>query len=91
MNNFQRDFKNEDGTEETLIITSSDNYTLNLTQKYRLANHKVKKENKIVSKFKNSIFGADIGTKSSGFSNVAILATIIAIGTLFAMYFLWRF
>ena len=44
-----------------------------------------------MNKFKNSLLGADIGVKSSGFSNVAILATIIAIGVLCMMYFLWRF
>ena len=91
MNNFQRDIKNEDGTEETLIITSQDNYNLNMNQHYKLANHTQKKENALVKKFKGSILGADVGFKSSGFSNVAILATIIAVGVLCIMYFLWRF
>ena len=89
--NFQRDIKNEDGTEETVIISSSDNRTLNLNQTYKLANHTEKKESKLAKKFKNSLLGADIGVKSSGFSNVAILATIIALGTLAIMYILWRF
>ena len=91
MNNYQRDIKNEDGTEETLVMTSNDNRTLDLTKTYKLANHTQKKENKLVSKFKNSVLGSDIGIKSGGFSNIAILATIIAIGTLCVMYFLWRF
>lgn len=89
MNNYQKDIKNEDGTEETIIITSNDAHTIDLTRTYKLANQK--KENKFASKFKNSILGADIGFKSAGFSNIAILATIIAIGTLSIMYFLWRF
>lgn len=91
MNDFRRDIKNEDGTEETIVITSNDNHTLNLNQTYKLANHTSKKESKLAKKFKNSILGADIGVKSAGFSNVAILATIIALGTLFVMYLLWRF
>lgn len=91
MNNLERNIKNEDGTEETLILTSSDSHTLNLSKTYKLANHTQKKQNKLVSKFKNSILGADIGTKSAGFTNIAILATIIAVGTLSIMYFLWRF
>lgn len=91
MNSFERDIKNEDGTEETIIITSNDTHTLDLTKTYKLANHNQKKENKFVQKFKNSILGADIGVKSGGFSNVAILATIIAVGALCIMYFLWRF
>lgn len=91
MNNFQRNIKNEDGTEETIIVTSNDNHTLNMNQTYKLANHSEKKESKFVKKFKNSIFGTDIGIKSAGFSNVAILASIIALGALFVMYLLWRF
>ena len=89
--NFERDIKNEDGTEETIIISSNDNRVLNLNQTYKLANQTKKKESKLMKKFKNSILGADIGVKSSGFSNVAILATIIALGTIFVMYLLWRF
>lgn len=89
MNNYQKDIKNEDGTEETIIITSNDAHTIDLSKKYKLANQK--KESKLASKFKNSILGSDIGFKSAGFSNIAILATIIAIGTLSIMYFLWRF
>lgn len=91
MNNIQRDIKNEDGTEETIVMTSNDNHVLNMNQTYKLVNHTQKKENKLVQKFKGSILGADIGVKSGGFSNVAILATIIAVGALCIMYFLWRF
>lgn len=91
MNNYQKNLKNEDGSEETIVITSNDNYTIDLTKTYKLANHNPKKENKLVSKFKNSLLGADIGTKSAGFTNVAILATIIAVGVLCVMYFIWRF
>lgn len=91
MNNFQKDIQNEDGTSETVVITSNDSYALNMNRTYKLANHKEKKENLLVKKFKGSILGADIGVKSSGFSNIAILATIIAIGALCIMYFLWRF
>ena len=89
MNNYQKNIKNEDGTEETIIITSNDTHTIDLSKTYILANQK--KESKLARKFKNSILGTDIGFKSAGFSNVAILATLIAIGTLSIMYFLWRF
>ena len=91
MNNYQKDIQNEDGTQETIVITSNDNKVLDLTKTYKLANHTQKKESKFAKKFKNSILGTDIGIKSAGFSNVAILATIIAIATLCIMYFLWRF
>ena len=89
MNNYQKNIKNEDGTEETIIITSSDTHTIDLSKTYKLANQK--KESNLTRKFKNSILGTDIGFKSAGFSNIAILATIIAIGTLSIMYFLCKF
>ena len=91
MSEFRKDIKNDDGTEETIVITSSDNREIENHKTYRLANHRQRKENPLVKKFKGSILGADIGFKSSGFSNVAILAIIIAVGTLCVMYLLWRF
>ena len=90
MNNIQTNLKNEDGSIETLLITSNDNYALNMNKTYKLANRTQKKENKLVSSFKNSILGAEIGVKAEGFSNIAILATLIAIGTFCVMYLLWR-
>ena len=91
MKNYSKDIINEDGTEETLIISSNDNYTLNMFKNYTIANHKVKKESKFAKKFRNSLFGSDIGIKSSGFSNIAILAVLIAVAVICMMYFLWRF
>jgi len=90
VNNIQRDIKNADGTIDTIVLSSNDNYILNLPKTYKLANNFQKKENKIVSKFKNSILGTEIGVKAEGFSNIAILATIIAVGTFIIMYILWR-
>lgn len=87
MNNIQKDIKNEDGTIETLLITSNDNYIpLDVNKTYKLANNNIRKENKIVSAFKNSILGAEIGVKAEGFSNMAILATIVAVGGFCMMY-----
>ena len=82
-----KELKNDDGTMETLEISSNDNKTLDLKGTYVLANHSSKKR----SKFKDSILGSDIGVKSSGFTNVAILASVIAIATILVMYFIWRF
>lgn len=91
MNSMSKSFKNEDGSEETLLINSDDNYMLKLDKSYKLANHTEKKENKLVKKFKGSILGTDIGVKSGGFSNVAILALVIALAAIAIMYFMWRF
>lgn len=91
MNKMERSFKNADGSEETLMMTSDDNLELCLNGNYKLANNEAKKESKLAKKFKGSILGTEIGVKSSGFSNVAILATVIAISALAIMYFMWRF
>ena len=91
MNNISKNIVNEDGTEEIIIANSSDNYQLNLDKKYVLVGRKEKKESKLVKKFKNSLIGADIGVKSSGFSSVAILATVVALSVVIVIYFIWRF
>lgn len=90
MNNIEREIKNLDGSRETLMMTSNDNYKLNLKGTYKLANNRCEKENKFISKFKNSILGAEIGVKAEGFSNIATLSTIIAVGTICIMYILFR-
>lgn len=74
----------------TLEITSNDNYILNIPSSYTLVKPTTKKENKVINSFKNSILGTDIGIHSEGFSYIAILATILAIGALIMMYILWR-
>ena len=91
MNCLERDIKNVDGTIDTLIISSNDNtYPLDVNKTYKLANSTYKKENRFVNAYKNSILGAEIGVKSEGFSTIAILATIIAIGAFSTMYFFCR-
>ena len=91
MNVLERDIQNTPGNIDTLVISSKDNnYPLNLTKKYKLVNNMQSKENKYISAFKTSILGTEIGIKAEGFSNIAILATLIAIGTLCIMYIFWR-
>ena len=91
MNNISKDFVNDDGTNETMIASSNDEYKLNMDKKYVLANRSQKKESKLSKRFKNSILGTDIGIKSKGFSSIAILATVIALAVLAVIYFMWRF
>ena len=91
MNNLSKKYVDENGTEGTLVASSNDNYTIKLDKKYSLANRTEKKESRLAKKFKGSILGADIGVKSSGFSSIAILATVIAIGVFAILYFIWRF
>ena len=70
-----------------LQITSNDNYILNMPTSYKLVKPIT---NKAVNNFKNSILGTDIGINSEGFSYIAILATILAIGALITMYISWK-
>lgn len=91
MNNLSKKVINDEGKEETVIATSNDEYKVNLGSNYTLANHKEKKESKLAKKFKGSLLGADIGVKSSGFSSIAILATVVALAIFIALYFIWRF
>lgn len=91
MNNMSKTFTDELGKEETLIMNSQDDLELNMNKSYRLANYTSKKESKLAKKFKGSVLGSDIGIKSGGFSNIAILATVIAVAAVAIMYFMWRF
>ena len=90
MNNLSRKFVDDEGQNETLIASSDDNHHVELGN-YTLSNHESKKESFLAKKFKGSILGADIGVKSSGFSSVAILATVIALAVIAVLYFIWRF
>ena len=90
MNNLNRDFIDEEGKKETLVASSNDNYQVKLGN-YTLSNHRTKEESLIAKKFKNSILGADIGVKSSGFSSVAILAVVVVLAVALILYFVWRF
>jgi len=74
----------------SLEITSCDNYIVKMPTSYKLIKTATKKENKIVNSFKNSILGTDIGINSEGFSYIAILATILAVGAFITMYLSWR-
>ena len=91
MNNLSKKYVNDEGVEETVVMNSDDNYEVKLAKNYTLSNHKEKKQSRLAQKFKGSILGADIGVKSSGFSSIAILATVIALAAAIIMYFIWRF
>lgn len=91
MKNISKDYVNEKGENATVILTSDDNYNVNMNGKYTLANNPHKNVNRFLEKYRSSILGRDIGTKSSGFATVATFATIISIVVLVVLYFLWRF
>lgn len=91
VNVIEKDLKNGDGTIDTLIISSTDaTNPLDKNKTYKLTNYNTKKENALVRMYKNSIFGAEIGVKAEGFSHMAILATIVAIGGIIFAYITLR-
>ena len=59
-----------------------------MNKTYKLVNHK--QENRLTKTFKNSILGMDIGFKNEGIASIITLSTILAVGTLFVMYFMFR-
>lgn len=61
-----------------------------MNKTYVIANHKNKKEKNIIEGLKNSFLLSDIGIKNDNFIVTIILATIIAIGSIYIMYYLWR-
>ena len=89
MNNIIRDIKCEDGTVDTVIISSEDNYSVSLTGRYKIANCYTS-NNGFSQMFKNSIFGADIGVGSRGFAGVALISFVVAILSFVVLYFSWR-
>ncbi len=91
MNNLSKSFVDEEGVTETIVASSNDDYEVKIDKNYTLSNHNEKKQSRLAKKFKSSILGSDIGVKSAGFSNVAILATVIALAVAVVIYFIWRF
>ena len=91
VNTIEKDLKNGDGSIDTFVISSNDNvYPLDANNTYKLANYNNKTENALLRMYKNSIFGTEIGVKAEGFSNIAILATILAVFGFIVMYISWR-
>lgn len=91
MNELKKNFVNEDGVEETVMASSNDEYRVDLNSNYTLVRKNIGESNKFVRKFKSSFLGSDIGIKSTGFTSVAILATVIALAVFVGLYLIWRF
>ena len=78
---------NKDGSVDKVIISSLDNYKVNLAKKYVLVGYE---GNKYVDNFKNSIFGMNIGINSYGFASMMIISSLLALAMLVVMYFAFR-
>ncbi len=89
-NSVVKNFVDEKGNKSELIITSSNDETVNLKPNYKLqrpaSNNKYMKKN---AKAKG-LLTSDIGVKSEGFAPVFTLALIIAIGVIAVALIMWR-
>lgn len=72
MNLVNKKINYSDGTSSIVEISSTDNYHVNLNNKYVIANKYTKNKN-------NSLLTSDIGVNSRGFASITILASIISV------------
>ena len=76
--------KNSDGSTDRIVVTSTDNKNIMIGNNYKLVKFSNKKT------FKDTVLGSDIGIHSSGFINVTIIATLLAISTFILMYLTFK-
>ena len=88
--NINVDFVDEKGNKSELIITSTNNETVDLKQNYKL--QRPTSNNKYMKKGAKSkgAFTSDIGCKSEGFAPIFTLALIVALGAIVIAYIIWR-
>ena len=72
MNLVNKKINYSDGTSSIVEISLTDNYHVNLNNKYVIANKYTKNKN-------NSLLTSDIGVNSRGFASITILASIISV------------
>ena len=91
-NTIQKNFIDEKGERATITIESQNSYNTNLNNNtYKLAENMHPKNNPLVKTKHENILNSDIGFKSGGFAQVAVLAAITAIAGLIFAYLTLRF
>ncbi len=80
-----RTIKNSNGTVDRVVANSYDSYDVMIGENYKLV-----KYSKSRKTFNDTFLGTDIGLHSNGFVNVAIISSLLAIGTIIAMYLFCR-
>ena len=76
--------KNNDGSVDRVIVTALNNKNVTIGKNYKLVKFVNKKT------FNDTMIGSDIGIHSSGFVNVAVISSLIAISTFILMYISFR-
>ena len=85
----KREFVDEAGDNSTLLLEPTNNYQLNMGKRnYKLASNMRPRNNPLVKR--RTLFRSDIGFKSSGFAQVAILSAIASIAGLVFIYLLLK-
>lgn len=89
-NNITKNFVDEKGENTELVLTSSDDRTINLKNNYKL--QRPETNNKYMKKGAKakSVFTSDIGVKSEGFAPIVTLSLIIVIGLVTIALIMWR-
>ena len=87
MKTLSKEIKNRDGSVDTIMISSDDNYKVNLSNKYVLVGYA---GNKYVDSFKNSILGMNIGINSYGFVKTTLIALLLVVAMIVGMYLSFR-
>ena len=81
----KNEIKNKDGSVNKILVTSDDDYRVNIANNYQLV--KFKKERK---SFSDTILGSDIGVKSNGFTSVLLIALIVSVAAFTLMLLSFR-
>ena len=81
----KNEIKNKDGSVNKILVTSDDNYSVNVANNYQLV--KFRKERK---SFSDTILGSDIGVKSNGFTSVLLIALIVSVAAFTLMLLSFR-
>ena len=85
MDNIIKEIKNKNGTIDVVMANSNDNYDVKISNNYKLVKFSHSRKS-----FKDSILGTDIGVHSSGFTTIALISTLLAIGMMALMYLSFR-
>ena len=85
MNIIVKNIKNSDGSIDKIIASSNDNSNIMINDNYKLIKFSSNKK-----RFKDTIFGADIGIHSHGFISVSVVSLVVAITLIALMYLSFR-
>lgn len=85
MNTFVRDIKNDDGSTDTLVISSNDSHKININKNFKISNNYHK--NNI---FKKSILATDIGFNNNMFAYILLTSLVMVIFGIVIMFYNYR-